>query len=377
MNAPLNNLIAIRDQLSAAAPERPDARFLSGEFYCSPEIAQIEKAKIFLKSWLCVAREEEVAKPGDYVAMRIVDEPIVLVRGADSVLRAFMNMCLHRGVEVAQGCGNARVFVCPYHSWSYDTSGTLRAAPFTAGSVKRGTQSLSPLKLATWRGWVFVSFDPDVVPFEQYIQPFEDDLWYYQTEECRIADKIYFYIPCNWKFVTENISDYYHLRAVHSASSGQFYQLGDDELPLRTYANGGATIVFDSSLRKTDTILPFPQLTWLKETAFSAKGAMFPNVNFWCGLDSLRMWHIWPVTPDRTQAVCYVLLPKASFDVPDFDAKMERYRGYVKQIMDEDTQTLISLQSAASSARFVPGPITHLEAMVHHLVRHYAAVMAS
>ncbi len=378
MNAPAELPRDWNDALSCIEPPRPDAHFLPGELYVSPDVLRMEKSRIFMKNWLCVAREEEVAKPGDYMTLRIVGEPVVVARDADGKVVSYVNMCLHRGVEVVQGCGNAKRFNCPYHAWTYDTAGKLIGTPLVPEVLAdNGEQRMRPLRTATWRGWIFVNFDLSASPFEEYIKPFEEDLWYYRTGECRIADKLVFDVPCNWKFVAENISDYYHLKAVHGASSGQFYQLGKEELPLRGYPSGGSSVVFDSSLRTQDTILPFPQLPWLKEGAFSAKGAIFPNVNFWCGLDSLRMWHIWPQGTDRAQAVCYVLMPEASFSVPDFAAKLEKYRRYVTAIIDEDKLTLTSLQRAASSDFLRPGRVTHLEAMVHHLMRHYAKVMAA
>lgn len=368
---------ALKAELSSILPDRPEARFLGADIYVSKEIAELEKRKIFMKSWLCVAREEEVPQVNDYMSMRICNEPIVIARDSADHISVFLNMCLHRGVEVVQGKGNARRFSCPYHAWTYDTSGRLVGTPLVdAASPDSSEMKLQQLRTAFWRGWIFINFDPEAEPFEQYIAPFEKDLWYYKTGEARLATKIEFDVNCNWKFFAENICDYYHLKTVHGPSSGQFYQLGSDELPLRTYDNGGSSVVFDSSMRKADTILPFPPLPWLKEHAFSAKGEMFPNINFWCGLDSLRMWHIWPIAPDKTHAVCYVLMPEASFKVDDFDAKIARVRAYVEQIIAEDGVTITSLQNAAGSMHYRPGRVTHLESMVHHLSRHYAKVMA-
>ena len=376
MNATADLIDGMHALVGDILPERPHARFLPGVCYVSPAVAEQEKARIFMKSWLCVAREEELPEVGDYRTLRICDEPVLLSRGPTGELTASLNMCLHSGVEVAYGAGNARAFSCPYHAWTYDCGGKLIGTPLVkrdvAGQLEPG---LRRLQLATWRGWIFINFDPHAQPFAEFIKPIDEDLGYYRTGECRLADKIEFTVECNWKFFAENICDYYHLKAVHGQSSGQFYALGEEELPLRPYPGGSSSVLFDSSLRKRDTILPFPALPWLAEHAFSAKGAIFPNINFWCGLDSLRMWHIWPVAPGRTHAVCYVLMPPESFEVPDFASKLETYRKYVRQIIEEDTVTIGSLQRAAATAHYRTGPITHLESMVHHLMRHYAEVM--
>lgn len=106
------------------------ASHVPGDIYSSPEVFAREKERIFLKDWLCVARAEEIAKPGDYMTLRIMGEPVLIVRDLDGVAHAFANLCTHRGVELAVGQGNVKSFQCPYHAWTYDLNGQLRGAPF-------------------------------------------------------------------------------------------------------------------------------------------------------------------------------------------------------------------------------------------------------
>ena len=105
------------------------ARHLPGYIYTSPEIYQLEKEKIFMKDWLCIARAEEVEKPGDFMTHDVMGDPIVIARDEDGELNAFSNLCRHRGVEVAQDSGNTKEFMCPYHNWLYDLKGRLVGAP--------------------------------------------------------------------------------------------------------------------------------------------------------------------------------------------------------------------------------------------------------
>jgi len=378
MNATTQGDLGLARKLSAIHAELPVARYLPGEVYTSEKIAELEKARIFMTHWLCVGRIEELPEVGDYLTARIMGEPIIVVRETDANIVAFMNMCLHRGVEIAQGTGNTKRFQCPYHSWTYDCGGRLCSTPLmeNAGDVL-STDQLPQLRTAIWRGWIFINFDENAATFEQYIEPFESELWYYRTEECRLATKIEFTVDANWKFIAENILDFYHLRTVHAGTFGKLYKVGNDPLPAKLLPNGGGSMVFASSLRNSDPNLPFPRLPWLKESAFSGKGMIFPNINFWCGADSLRMWHMWPISPSQTHAVCYVMLPEDSFAVPEFEAKLDKYREYVRSVIEEDRVALESLQNAAGSGRFEPGPLSHLELMLHHLMSHYASIIAS
>ena len=105
-----------------------------GEIYTSPEIFRREVEVYFKRDWLYVGRIEELAAPGDYMTLRVVDEPVLVSRDKKGVLHANYNMCAHRGVQVASGSGNTRSFKCPYHGWVYGLDGQLTGAAFMADS---------------------------------------------------------------------------------------------------------------------------------------------------------------------------------------------------------------------------------------------------
>src|SRR5262249_6459466 len=107
------------DTFRATRAALPQARHMPGDVYTSEGYQEIEKDRIFLREWLCLGRVEELPNPGDYLAVRIMDEPVLIVRNKQGALHAFANVCRHRGVEVAPvGQGNAKEFLCPYHSWA-------------------------------------------------------------------------------------------------------------------------------------------------------------------------------------------------------------------------------------------------------------------
>lgn len=112
MNAPARPEIDLFPGLDGIRAEIPASRYPPGYLYNSDAVAALEKSRIFMREWLCIARAEEVEKPGDYLTMRIAGESIVLSRAADGALHAFRNRCLHRGVEIAFGTGNARRHHC-------------------------------------------------------------------------------------------------------------------------------------------------------------------------------------------------------------------------------------------------------------------------
>ena len=116
-----NSLVHIKGALRKNAEASYDrALSMPGIFYTSPEFLELERAHLFSREWICLGRTEELEKPGDYLTATILEEPILLIRGDDGLIRAFSNVCRHRGMVIAEGTGSCRRLVCPYHHWTYD-----------------------------------------------------------------------------------------------------------------------------------------------------------------------------------------------------------------------------------------------------------------
>lgn len=350
---------------------------LTGEIYTSPEVAERERTRIFARHWLMAARAEELAKVGDYMTLQVAGESVVIARDSESSISAFINVCLHRGAELVQGCGNARKLSCPYHSWSYDMAGRLIAAPRaeTAGFDPKG-QRLAPVRVAQWRGWVFINLDPQAEPFEDFIRQWDEELWYYQADKCRLAFKTETIFACNWKYVVENVMDYYHAQTVHFASFGKMFDFSAGPLPCKEMPKGGANVVFDTKGRINDP-LTFPRLPWLEDHQdFGAgKAAIFPNINLFSNTESIRTSTFWPVDENHMKLVLYFLLPEEAFAVEDYEAKRDKYRALTLQIAGEDKEVMESLQRNSRSPHFKPGPIIDLETPIRHMQDYYLSVM--
>ena len=115
---------------------------LPASSYIDPSVFEVDKEKIFYRTWQCVCHVSEVAAPGDYVTYTVVDEEILVVRGQDRELRAFFNVCRHRGHPVAEGRGCRQTLVCGYHGWTYELDGRLKAAPQANSQDQRACERL-------------------------------------------------------------------------------------------------------------------------------------------------------------------------------------------------------------------------------------------
>jgi choline monooxygenase len=365
------------DTAAFVATRRPtnQANHLPGYVYTSPEIFQREKEKIFLKDWLCVARAEELAKPGDYMTLRIFGEPIVVTRNKNGELGAFANVCRHRGVEVASGQGNTDEFSCPYHGWLYDLDGRLVGAPYMkeAEGFAPGSCRLDSLRLDSWAGWVFINFDRDAMPLAAFITEFENDFGWLRQEDCLLTEKLEMEFDCNWKLIVENLLDFYHVAALHQDTIGQGFDVA--LMPLNNKPQGRFSSFFErpSPMPGGRPLLDvMPALAGKPEPELvNCIGFLPPNFNLIFRPDYVRPFIIWPLSPTKCKLIGYPLFPRDAYDKPGFAAAVESYRELHEATLIEDLEMVKSLQNACDSRNFVPGRMSTIEAAVHNTLNWY------
>lgn len=200
---------------------------LKGEMYTDPAIFELEKKHIFSESWNFIGYEYEVAGPGQYVTTKIENENIIVVRGKDDVLRAFLNVCRHRGATLCSDpCGKAGVFRCPYHSWSYGLDGTLLGVPNSSECreelVKNEQFGLVPVHLQTWHGMIWLNLSENPKPIEQQLdvrilERFGElnTFTRYGIDNLKVAHREEYEVAANWKIIIENFQECYHCSAIH------------------------------------------------------------------------------------------------------------------------------------------------------------------
>ncbi len=201
-------------QTANLPPESPMG--LSGNFYTSAEFFEFEKASVLHTGWHCIGRADEISEPGDYIADKILDEPIIVIRGDDHKIRALANVCRHRGMQLASGTGNTKRFVCSYHAWSYARDGKLvRAANMHNANFDRHKCSLPEYACEIWRGFIYVNVSDEPAPLAVQLGELDELLTPYETEKFRVVHVAQEQWNCNWKCLVENFMEGYHLSVVH------------------------------------------------------------------------------------------------------------------------------------------------------------------
>jgi phenylpropionate dioxygenase-like ring-hydroxylating dioxygenase large terminal subunit len=221
------------DEIDRVSQPLAEASTLPPAAYIRDDIFARETEQIFRKSWLPLARVDQVAKPGDYVSMDLLGQPIMVVHGHDGEIRVMSRTCLHRAALVAEGDGNRKLFTCPYHAWSYDTSGQLVRAPLMDGAeaFSESTCRLPQIRSEIWRGFVLANIDNDAASFAPQVKSFETYFEKFKLEDMAVVRTLEFDSDWNWKVLVENFMEAYHHIGVHPQTFEPAYHARDSRVP--------------------------------------------------------------------------------------------------------------------------------------------------
>lgn len=363
------------DKSTLDASKKPisQASHAPGDIYASPEVFQMEKEKLFMKQWLCVGREEEVAKKGDYMTHSVMGEPIIIARNETGQVKAFYNQCQHRGVEVAEGSGNTRRFMCPYHAWTYDLNGQLIGAQYMQESEGFDVKNckLKQLKCETWNGWIYVSFNQEAGPLSEVVGFLDEAFGELRQQDCGLAFKFTLNMNCNWKLVYENQLDNYHVGVLHAATVGRHQASAERKFNL--FPKGRLSVDYGSRPTTPDGVSLFGKMPWLEHQpdTFARTGFLPPNMTILSRMDMYRPFVHWPVAPDKTVSYGYFLLPKEKLQDPQLQEKMKVYVDYLQVVLNEDRSMVESLQRNMLTKGYEPGRFSTKETSIYHILNNY------
>lgn len=317
--------------------------------YTNPELLEEEKEQLFRRHWQLVCHVNDVPEPGDFMAAEFTGERALVVRGKDGIVRAFHNLCRHRGSRVvAEDKGHCRsAIICPFHGWAYNLDGTLRGAarPETLPEMDPVKWGLKPIEMDLWHGFVFVRFKPGAQPaISQIMARFEDEVSGYGLDElvpdgAGIAS---LEIAANWKCVRDVDNEGYHVPLAHPGLHDLFGSNYFDE-PFADGASRSYSTFRDGpgrlwSVRNYKKILP--QVTELDaehQSAWLYLG-FFPNLVLGIYPDSVIFYHEFPVENGKT------IQRSACYKRPDEGRRMRAARylsGRIDRITSKEDEQLI------------------------------------
>jgi phenylpropionate dioxygenase-like ring-hydroxylating dioxygenase large terminal subunit len=346
----------------------PDAGWsLPAWTYSDPEFFALELRRVFRPSWQIVCHASDIPAPGDWHTIEYAGESVIAIRGADGAVRAFTNVCRHRGARLVDGpSGCARKLVCPYHAWTYDLDGTLSGMPLRRGygGIDTARLGLAPVGIELWRGFVFVRLEDDGGPsVAEMMAPWDHEIAPYRFADLRAQGRVTLRPRrVNWKIVGDNYSDALHIPVAHPGLTrlmGDGYGVASaphaDKMwgPVLAHPSGNPSErAYQALLPPVPHLPPERQRLW---TYFK----LWPNLAFDVYPDQVDFMQWLPLSPTEC------LIREIGYAVPDARREMKaaRYLNWRinRRVNAEDTRLIERVQDGMASASFTVGPLADSE----------------
>jgi len=299
------------------------ASSLPAECYTDPTFFDLEQQLVFASSWVPIAIADQVIT-GRLLVRQLAGKSIVLTRNDEGELRGFLNSCRHRGTELAaHDCDISTMIRCPYHRWGYNLDGTLVSTPrFDEAGVDDfdpGDYPLHRVRVAQWGVLIFACLDPTSMPLSDWVGDLPQRTGGYQLEQWRTVETADVTINANWKLISENFQEYYHLTWVHPELAK--VSRVDDHYRYQgpgMYC-GQTTTPVSSDDRDDWTAMPPAQGLNPSDAQSGRFIAMFPNVLLSILPNHVFVMMLQPVAPGVTIETCTFLLPPSTPDIPEED----------------------------------------------------------
>jgi Rieske 2Fe-2S family protein len=356
-----------------------DAKTLPQRYFISPEIFATEQEKVFSTQWVLVGHQSQIAKAGDYFVQEVAGESLIIVRDQKAEVRAFYNVCRHRGTRLCEEKkGHSSAIQCPYHAWTYGLDGRLVGAPHMdkVRGFDRAEYSLHAINLALWEGFIFVNLADEPTLLEEVFAPLAGKFTHWNLPKLRSAKRIEYDVRANWKLIFENYSECYHCPGVHPALQKLTpYELAENDLCEGPFLGGFMPITKGHSLTMTGNACALPVGDINGEDHDRVfYYSIFPNMLLSMHPDYVMVHQLWPQSPERTVILCDWFFHPEAFDRPDFhpDDAIE----FWDMTNTQDWHVCELSQQGIASRAYQPGPYSPRESIPAAWDREYLRHMS-
>ena len=340
---------------------------LPGWVYRDPDYFKVEMARLIRPSWQIVCHANDIPDAGDWRTLDILDESVIVIRGGDGQVRAFANVCRHRGSRLVDGTGGcAKRLTCPYHAWTYAADGRLVGVPRREDypGLDPAALGLIPVELEAWHGFLFVRLEGGGPGIGVMMAPYEEEVAPYRLTELQAIGRITLRPrDVNWKNVADNYSDGLHIDVAHPGLTRLFG--GDYRIHAGEHVDRMSGELVDRpspnlSERAYQSLLPGEDRRWLYYK-------LWPNVAIDLYPDQVDFMHFVPVGPTET------LIREISYALPDARREMKaaRYLNWRinRRVNAEDTALIRRVQQGMGSSYYRPGPLGKSEVCLRSFAR--------
>ncbi|HEY5426817.1 MAG TPA: aromatic ring-hydroxylating dioxygenase subunit alpha [Candidatus Tumulicola sp.] len=358
------------------------AKTLPASWYVSPENYANERERIFARDWICVGRAESLERPGDFFTIAPAGESLIVTRDRDGSVRAFFNVCRHRGTRICQeSSGHFQGSIqCSYHAWTYGLDGELKVARNMAAvpGFERADYPLKAADVALWEGFIFVNLAAEPEPFERAFAPLIGRFSKWDLPNLRARRTIEYDVACNWKLVFQNYSECYHCPLVHP----QLDKLSPSDSGRNDLCEGAVLGGFSELRVRGASLTTNGQTTRPPLGTVSGEDldrvyyyTIFPSMLLSLHPDYVMTHYVKPVGIARTHVVCEWFFDPAIMSEPHFDPRdaVDFWDLTNRQDWHVSELTQLGLQSRAYS----PGPYSNAEGLLAAFDRHYLRAMGA
>ena len=339
-----------------------EAHAMPRSVYRCGDFLEQELNSIFKQDWFCAGRASALSKIGDYLTLELAGQPIMVVRSKDGQLRAQSNVCLHRMSTLLEGRGNKSSIVCPYHAWTYELNGKLRAAPAMDKNLSfcKQEKHLPSVRCEEWLGWIMITLNDSADSVTEVLSGVEELVGDFGMENYQETFFETHTWNTNWKVLAENFMESYHLPVCHKGTIGGLSKLDEMICPPGLPAFNYHTILKDDSLKiamahENNTTLTGDR----RRTTYLL--AIYPSL-----LITLTPGYFWYLSlhPDGVDKVKIMFGGGMSLDYvndPESQENFKKLKALLDDVNVEDKGCTEKVYKGLCSDFAVPGPLSHLE----------------
>ncbi|MDB6015934.1 MAG: Rieske (2Fe-2S) domain protein [Pedosphaera sp.] len=383
------------------------ATTLPAQAYTSEEFFAWEVTHVLRAGWQCVAHISQVPSPGDFLNLDLLGEPLIVVHGKDAAIRVLSRVCPHRSMDIMPegfgydghtlaearngrpDCGHTRLFLCPYHAWTFELDGHLKACPemHQAEDFCRDNFSLKTFRCEMWLGFIFVNLDGSAPPLAEGLTDMAADLAAFQLDKMKLVIAREWDCPFNWKVLAENFMESYHHLGIHHKTLQPMMPARDTwtEQERRHYVR--AHLPYKDTVRdayrafeeKGDFSAALPPVLGLSDRQKSEWGLFLIHPTFLLATapDRVIWYRLQPLGPDRLKLLTTTLLAPEALELPNFEQLHALTTEQLTQFHLEDMEVCTAVQRGLYASGWQPGRLSHLEMPVWLFHRYLAARIRS
>ncbi len=351
-----------------------EAMTLPQRHYTDPDCFQREMEAIHFDMWLCAGRANQIPNPGNYFVRRVANASIIIVRDEQREIRAFHNVCRHRGTLLCnqdEGTLAGRI-QCPYHAWTYKLDGALENAPHMdkVEGFREADYPLNSVATEVWDGHIFINLSPHPVRFAEHLAGLDVKFRPWRMEELELVERWVYQLKANWKLIIQNYSECLHCPIAHPLlQKHSHYMSGDNEPPHATYLGGRMDLrdgVKSLTIDGTSHRSCLPGLS-AADQRHVYYYCILPNFLLNLHPDYMLTFTLWPRAVDHTEILCEWHFHPDEISKPGFNAKDAV--DFWELTNKQDWELSNRAQAGISSKGYQPGPYSNREELLLALDR--------